>query len=568
MRKTILYLFVGFVIWACTHKQDSLEMTWEKAAAIMLDVAERNRNFEKLTERDDTLMRKVVALYKECGKTDELMEAYYLLGSVYRDLNDAPKALASFMEGISAADTLDEDCNYDMLTKLYTQKVELMDKQKLYKQAAEEEKSVFRYAMMAGDTLFALSSLWSRLGTLYMIKDYQTASDECNGLLEKSKDWGYFTYAAGQLLPCVLADIELQHIEKAQASMEIYEMYSGDVRMPTYTSSYPIYYYTKGRLLTALHELDSAETFFRRELAYTDWNNRQLAYRGLHLIYSQKEEVDSALKYSQLQCEAVDSDYQAKVTENLQTLHELYDYSRVQKDSYRNHLQLIEQRNRMQIMWWILGFIIFAVMAVCCGIYIWHKKEISKAELELELAKKGMVEQEHRIALLHERLANARDEMERKLAEKDIEVAELSAKEKQREVEEMKEKLDELRKHLRLEAKSRRQEYHGTELFQSLLYKARNRDVLTDEDCEDVKATLLEKDPLLLKRLYDGMPAISRVEEQTFLLLRMGLTKSETATLIAHSQQGTDSICNRMFKKAKGKSSVRSAEAYNWILEL
>lgn len=126
-------LIFGLIcLLGCTRQWDSVQMTDYAAREIMDDVAQRNRERETLTERDDTLMQQVVAFYNQRGTSNERMEAYYLLGSVYRDLRDAPKALEAFLNGISVADTLARDCRYDILVRLYGQKNELLCKQKLF----------------------------------------------------------------------------------------------------------------------------------------------------------------------------------------------------------------------------------------------------------------------------------------------------------------------------------------------------------------------------------------------------------------------------------------------------
>ena len=102
----------------------------------MDDVSRRNLAYEPLTERDDTLMQRVVAYYLEHGTANELMEAYYLLGSVYRDLHEAPRALDAFLDGINAADTTSKECKYSLLARLYGQMSDILHKQSLHRRSA------------------------------------------------------------------------------------------------------------------------------------------------------------------------------------------------------------------------------------------------------------------------------------------------------------------------------------------------------------------------------------------------------------------------------------------------
>jgi lipopolysaccharide biosynthesis regulator YciM len=50
-------------------------------------------------------MLAVADYYDRNGTANERMEAHYLLGCVYRDLGDAPRALTSYNNAVDCADT-------------------------------------------------------------------------------------------------------------------------------------------------------------------------------------------------------------------------------------------------------------------------------------------------------------------------------------------------------------------------------------------------------------------------------------------------------------------------------
>ena len=237
----LLLLFLSFSA-ACARRPSFSDMNREKAHAIMQDVSERNRKYQPLTERDDTMMQCVVEFYKTYGTSNDLMEAYYLLGSVYRDLHDAPKAMEAFLYGIDAADTLDKHCRFGILARLYGQRCDILYKQRLYKNSAEEEKKVYKYATLAKDTALILDSQWGRLGKCYAMCDYQTVADECMDVLKECERYGKYDYGARRLCTSVLANIELGRVEDAESLIGIYERYSGEVNVQTKESKFPIYY--------------------------------------------------------------------------------------------------------------------------------------------------------------------------------------------------------------------------------------------------------------------------------------------------------------------------------------
>lgn len=534
----------------------------------MDDVSRRNLAYEPLTERDDTMMQQVVAYYKEHGTANDRMEAYYLLGSVYRDLHEAPKAMEAFLNGISAADTTSPDSRYDILERLYAQEYDILNRQNLYEQAFEVNRMVHKYAILADDSLFQISAQWKKLGDYYARSNYQAIVEECWNMLEESKRMGHFSYAASHLCTCVLANMELGRVEDAQKLLSIYEQHSGMVNPYNHECSFPIYYYAKGRVLAATGQLDSAEYFYRKELEAQDWNNRQAAYRGLRLLFERKGEQDSVCKYATLQCEAVDSDYQAMLSINLQNLHEMYDYSRLQTENNQKELQLQEGKRKVLYTWWA-----FIVLVVCTCFFILYLRSLYRqkralAELRLERATARLEEQEKSLAVLHQELEAAKDAEERRRLQQEVEQSERETEGQRRAVMESQEELDELRRRARTKSKNLREQYSTTALFQSLLYKARHNGMAVEQDYEDIQKVLTENDTELLARFCKLLPNNTEMELHSFLLLRFGMTKTEAGILTAHSQSAVTNIVTRLYQKVNGRNSTTSAEAFEWLLKI
>lgn len=540
----------------------------EEARAIMDVVSRRNLAYEPLTEHDDTMMQCVVAYYKEYGTCNDQMEAYYLLGSVYRDLHEAPKAMEAFLDGINAADTTNADCRYDLLARLYGQKSDILRIQNLYRQAIRADSLMYKYAVLAKDSLFMVVSQWGRLGKCFAFSDYQTIADECWNILEESKRMGLYDYGASWLCTSILANMELGRVEDAAKLLSIYEQHSGKVNLSTHECSFPIYYYAKGRVLAATGQLDSAEYFYRKELEAQDWNNRQAAYRGLHEVFEKIGKADSALKYARLQCEAVDSAYQEKLSQNLQNLHEMYDYTRLQTENNKKEIELQESRRKALYIWYALAFVIACALFLVFYLRSIYKQKITNAELRLERANAELTERENNLQALRDELARVNDENEKQRLALEVEQAEKEAEEQRKVVRCSQEELDELRQREKTNSKILRQQYCTSPLFQSLSRKAKNGFIAKEQDYELVKRTLSQNDAELLHRFHALLPNPSDMELHSFLLLRLGLTKTETAVLTAHSQSAVTNTCTRLFLKTHGKECSTSAEAYEWVLHL
>ena len=130
------------------------------------------------------------------------------------------------------------------------------------------------------------------------------------------------------------------------------------------------------------------------------------------------------------------------------------------------------------------------------------------------------------------------------------------------------ERLDELRLRVRTNTKTLRLQYCQTRLFQSLSRKAKNNEIATEQDYEQIQSILTGKDAELLHRFYMLLPNPSETELHAFLLLHFGMSKTEAGLLTAHSQSAITNICTRLFHKVHGRKCSTSNEAYEWLLQL
>lgn len=83
----------------------------------------------------DSTFQKVVSYYDSKGTANEKMEAHYLLGCIYRDQKDAPRAIATFLVATEFADTLNKKCNFNVLSCIYGQMGEIYVDQNLLEES-------------------------------------------------------------------------------------------------------------------------------------------------------------------------------------------------------------------------------------------------------------------------------------------------------------------------------------------------------------------------------------------------------------------------------------------------
>ena len=105
----ILLSSAMLLLFGCTG-EDSSQMH-----EALMQTKAQNENFEPFTT--DSTMLRVVDYYDSHGTANEQMLAHYLLGCVYRDLGDAPRALECYHDAVNKADTTEADCDFQHIKR-------------------------------------------------------------------------------------------------------------------------------------------------------------------------------------------------------------------------------------------------------------------------------------------------------------------------------------------------------------------------------------------------------------------------------------------------------------------
>lgn len=60
---------------------------------------------KNMTDEEKALCKKAISEYKEIRPPNEKMEAHYLLGCIYCDMKEAPKAMQCYQDAVESVDT-------------------------------------------------------------------------------------------------------------------------------------------------------------------------------------------------------------------------------------------------------------------------------------------------------------------------------------------------------------------------------------------------------------------------------------------------------------------------------
>ena len=157
---------------------DSLEMedAPRKVAMKCRMLMAKAQNKLYLSMPTDSIFQEVVDYYDSWGTDNEKMQAYYLLGCVYRDHKDAPKAMMSYKKAIECADTLRKECDYSTLSKVYGQMAEIYSRQYLHSKAVENFHKYSDYSFLSNNKKDGIQ------GLLFASIEYYSMGDTLKAL--------------------------------------------------------------------------------------------------------------------------------------------------------------------------------------------------------------------------------------------------------------------------------------------------------------------------------------------------------------------------------------------------
>ncbi len=382
-----------------------------------------NKGYVEFTS--DSTMKEVAEYYDRHGSDREKMTANYVLAAVYRDLGDAPTAMKYLNEATNYEEANEK--SYIMLSHIHGQMASLLEEQTLVDNVIQELDIARRYALLAGDTVDAITILSLKAPTYLYGNKADSAELIVDSCINMFIARGHRQYAA-QISGYGLRYLVRQgRIDKARERIAMYENESGYFHDGEIVAGKEIYYEFKGMYFLSVGETDSAEVMFRKCLKYKDdLNTLNGGYRGLSLLYDKIGPADSTAKYALLAYEVNDSSYQKDVAGKLISQQALYNYSRHQEAALKS------ARQTATLQRWLFGTFVILVALVCSTLFIYRRKKRTvqkkiammqeRYETEKTLLQREMEEMN---ALLEEKqslLESKDDLLERKKKELDAEI--------------------------------------------------------------------------------------------------------------------------------------------------
>ena len=343
----------------------------------------------------DSVMKQVADYYDHHGTANQQLQAHYLLGCVYRDLGDAPRAIECFLDAVEKADTTVVGCDYRTMGATYSQMADCFHKQLLLTNEIYARKKACHYALVSGDTLYALSDMKLLAGPYMLQNENDSAVMILKEAITHYYNHKYYQEAlqTSTMLMYLYIDDPVNQselkllIDEYEANSNLFDKFH---ELPPNRRQF---YYYKGRYYENADMLDSAEFYYRKVFRPNmSYMSATPMYKGLLSVFQKTNKSDSIAKYAKLYCISVDSSTVINDKEITAQMVASYDYTRFQKLSQVSE----EKAHGLKIKLVVLSttFIIFLLFSFHLYGVFRKKRSLERSSYNAAIAERNMLQKE------------------------------------------------------------------------------------------------------------------------------------------------------------------------------
>lgn len=480
---------------------------------------------DKLYKRHstDTGIEKIVQFYNEYGDSRKQMEAYYYLGSVYRDLRDAPRAIKAFQYATTLGEKTKE---YGLTGKAYGQICTLLTRQGIYDEAEKAGRKELEYAILRNDSVGVGYSLRNIARIFhdrheldsalhYYMEGYEKGAMRIKDIILSEVPWIYYDKGKPEKAKSLIFEL----FEKGEYS------YNNWVLL--------------GKIYQQAGELEKARGCYHNVLDKGSLYQIQGAYQGLSELETRLGHLPEAIAYANKSLAYQDSINQWTQTETVAKIQALYNFQSYEEEN--NRLQAENSRHRLWILSLSSGLILFAGAG-----YLYYNRLQHKKEKILRLA---------RTARMLKELAYQNNSI--LLEDEKQTLKELQARSQQLENEKsyLQKQLQKAEKELSSYAQPAPP--HVLSLKNSEIYRIfhrwnENSAKITEEQWKELRSAIDRTYPRFTDRLLTLYPKLSEVELQICYLIKISLPLKTIAQMLNRSNSAITNARVRMYKKLKG----------------
>ena len=486
-----------------------------------------------IVHTSDSAILPVVTYYEHHKRLPHLPEAYYYAGRVYRDLGDAPQALAYFQR---ALDAMREDEDMVLRSRIYSQMGVLLKQQNLYFEALDAYRQSLECFKVLKDSA-NIAYTYSLLGGLFLNLEQQ----------DSTVFYYRNSYKLCRLLNRTDLENEIQsqlarlYVEQEQYEAAHFALQRALRNVARFNQSgiYSIaadYYHKVG-------QIDSAQWYYDKLLSCGTLYVQEWANRGLAEITLAEGKTVPAAQYLYQALLLGDSIHKLTKTDEVRNAHSHYNYQLREQENQRLKLQNLRQRQTNVAI--LVVFILFA-----CGgtLYYLHRRKVMRLRLQVaeqlqaEAYRNSVQYQEdtrRRISLLEEQLQSASHQL-------------TDSESRCRQLTDEKQLLAHTLRCLEEEEQRRRlmkQRFSASDACLLFRKKETTAAPVTEDDWQQLET---EADQLLdgfLRKLTTGPVRVSRQELRVSLLIRADFSIKSIAAFLHLTPTAVTSLRRRLSVK-------------------
>lgn len=485
----------------------------------------------------DSLITQILRYYRNKKDKRRLPIAYYYAGRVYRDLEDTPQALMYFHRAIASSE---KSVNYKLMNKIYSQIGTLYLYQDIYEEALETFKKAHHYSTLIKDSI----------SIIYDLRDIGRSFTTL-----KHQDSAIYYYEKADELAKSIGNLQLREIINSELAgyytnlgkyEEAYKAIQIALLQPR-TQIPPPLHSTLANYYKHTNQLDSAEYYYSQLLPINNYLYKQGGYWGLYSIAKARGETEKIFAFLNQYLAYTDSVLSMSRTEAVSKANALYNYQLKQKENKKLKIESFRKK-RLNVFLSIAS--VFLLVTFIAYREYYKRKEQAK-RIQLEKYKKIQEEKyKSSLAQIEE------NKQEINLLEISLQEA-IAAKDELRQalLKAQKEYIE--KNNEQIEAKQKMETQNKISLKSTEIYKkfqCAAKEELTEEnkikdaDWQELACAVDKAYRQFTQRLNELHP-IKEIELQVCLLLKIGLSPLQIATITIRSKQAITSIRKRLYQK-------------------
>ena len=327
----------------------------------LLDIRLRDKAY--ITHTSDSTIKQVCGYFEKHGSDREKQEAYYYMGSVYRDMNDYPRAVTSYMKAIEIAEN-SEDADPAIMEVSYLQLAGLYRKQFNHKEALSVSLKGLKVAEMHG---FANERTYIDIANAYnYVKDTPNCMLYCNKAMNIIKHNGINIENADIVARAMSLSAKFGYKDDARHYYGMLNLLKESERPHNYMSALSVYY-------EMCLSVDSAAVIEHKIFDNrSDINQIYDSAKWLTIYYSNKEDYENATKYAIYCIRANETRIKERDLEGTDNAKNMFIYHRDKE----GEIAIIEDAANARLWLVICVFVSIITIILSFTVYTYRKKRL------------------------------------------------------------------------------------------------------------------------------------------------------------------------------------------------